>query len=90
MFPSPRGSSLGCPLLPANHWTLLLAKMPRAWKEGAEPGPLPLGAALGPCLACGAEPAVRHSLVRLRRSPYRWPSKDTTQNFQLCSVRVRT
>lgn len=71
-------------------WALLPTKMPRAWKEGADPEPLPLGAALGPCLACGAEPAFRHSSVPRPRSPHRGPSEDTTQNFQLCSVRVRT
>lgn len=41
-------------------------------------------------MACGAESWVRHSLVWLQQSPCPWTSEDTTQNFQLCRVRVRT
>ena len=36
---------------------MLPAKVPGAWQEGVELEPLPLGAALRPCLAWGAEPA---------------------------------
>lgn len=78
--PSVPSPSLGSPA----------GKDAKVWKEEAELEPLPLGAALRPCLAYGTEPAAKHSLVWLQHSLRCRPNEDTTQNFQLCSVRVRT